>query len=160
MLLMVIVEVVLVLGQPTSPTKNMILIETIKIGGFRHLSTSAQHQPYRYWRVRLLKLTLLTIINLVLHTVTVKVVWVLWPLTFPPINIIFGLMVVILCCQEVGIIKKLFIKKYRLSNPLSQRQSDSLVLLVMLDVVLVLGKPTPHPRNVILKEAGRYWNHG
>ena len=48
MLLMVIVEVVLFLGQPTSPTKNMILIETIKIGGFRHLSMSAQHQPYRY----------------------------------------------------------------------------------------------------------------
>ena len=48
MALLAMAEVVLVLGPPTYNPKKTILIETVKIGGFRHINTSAHHPTCIY----------------------------------------------------------------------------------------------------------------
>ena len=97
MLLLVMVEVVFLLGQPTSTPQNMILAETGMMGCFRNLSVSTQHPPCRYLGVGIIQLVLLMVLCLVLLLDMVKVVWFLGPPTLPPQKLIVGLVVTILC---------------------------------------------------------------
>ena len=52
MVLLVMLEVVLVIGQPTYPSKNIICVEAGIMRGFRHLSMSAQHPPKALFSIR------------------------------------------------------------------------------------------------------------
>ena len=76
------------------------------MGGFIHLSMSAHHTPWRYLGIGVIKKSLQMILHLLLQMLMVKVVWVLGPLTLPPINMTVGLMVELLCHLGVGIIQQ------------------------------------------------------
>ena len=77
MVLVVTVEVMLLLGKPNSPTKNMILEETGMIGVLINIIVGAHHKPWRYLGVGIIHIMIQEIINFVLLLVVVKVVWVL-----------------------------------------------------------------------------------
>ena len=84
-----------------------------------------------------------------------KVVWVLWPLTFAPVKIIFVLVVVILYLLRVGIINQWFVKiNTGFLIHYFRGGMIILVLLVMVEVGLVLGPPTSTPRKLVLAETG------
>ena len=93
-----------VLGTPTSPPRKLIFAQTGMMGGFVHISTIAQHLPWRHRSVEAILLTILVIFNLVLQLVVVKVVWVLGPPTSHLIKMIIGLAVEMFCHLRVGII--------------------------------------------------------
>ena len=101
MLLLVILEVVLFLGQPTSTPKYIILEETGMIGIFRNLSVSPHHPPWCYLGVGIINFALLMFFCLVLLLEMVKVAWFLGPPTLTPKKLIVGFMVTILCYQGV-----------------------------------------------------------
>ena len=87
------VMVVLVLGQPTSPPKRIIMEDTGIVGGFRYLIVRAHHKPWRYLGVGIMQLFLWVVIKFVFLLEMVKVVWVLGPPTLIPRNLIVVLMV-------------------------------------------------------------------
>ena len=60
--------------------------------------------PWCNHSLDIIKLIILVIIHLLLHMVMVNVVWFIEPSAFPPIKIIFGLMVDIMWHEVVGII--------------------------------------------------------
>ena len=68
---MVMVEVLLVLGQPTYPPQNIILAEAGRMGIFRNLSVSTQNPPWRYFGVWIVPLVILIVLCLVLMMDTV-----------------------------------------------------------------------------------------
>ena len=93
---------------------------------------------------------ILVVLNLVLMTVMVEVVWVLAPPNFNPRKLIVGLMVEILCHIRVGIIHPRVIETN--TGPLLHYicvGSTILVLLMMVEVVLVIRKNTFTPINYI-----------
>ena len=65
------------------------------------ISVITQHSPRIYLSVGIIKLVMIVVLTYVLHLVTVKVVWVLGPPTFPPIKLVVGFMVLILCHRGV-----------------------------------------------------------
>ena len=95
------------------------------------------------------------IIYLVLKLMMVKVVWVLGPLNFPPVNISVSLVVVIFCRPRVGIIHKHFIKRNTgsLTHYLRSGMKTFLLLLV-LKLLLVIVPPTYPNRNNIVVDSG------
>ena len=90
--MLVLVDIVLVLGQPTSPPNMISLVETGMTGGVRNIITRAKNPPSCYLGVGVIHIMLLVIINLVLKLVMVKLVWDLGPPTLPPIKMIVGLL--------------------------------------------------------------------
>ena len=150
MVLMVMVEVVLILVQPTSSSKMIILVETYMMWSLVHISVSAKHTPWCNNLVGFIQIILQAILHLVLQTVMIKLVWALVPLIFTPIKMIFGLVVVILCHIGLRIIHKWCIqtKKGNIIHDI-RRVSTILVFLAMVEVVLVLVSPTPPTWKVI-----------
>ena len=159
--LLVMIEVVLILGTTISPPKKLILAHTGIIGGFIHLIIIVQHPPWCHNSEMTIQLVLLVVINLVFQMMMVKVVWLLEPPTFSTKNMIFVLMVVILYHILLGIIQPraiptetgpiiYYIKKGRIN----------LALLVMVEVVLVLRKPTSTPIRVNLVRDRNDWFFG
>ena len=140
MMLLVIVEFVLVLGPPKSHPKYNILSERGIMGGFRHLMVSVQHHSRCYLVVVIIHIMLHVIIHLVLHLVLVKVMWFLIPLTFPPMKMIFLLMVVIFCHLGVRIVQKWLIQT-KTSYLIHYLRGIMMILLflALVEVVLVLG---------------------
>ena len=100
MLLLDMVEVVLVLGKPTSNPRNIFLAETGMVGIFRNLSVSTQRPPWSYLRVGMIQLVLLMVLCLVFLLYTVKVVWILGTPTLPTKKFIVGLMLKICVIKE------------------------------------------------------------
>ena len=102
MLLLVMVEVVLVIGIPTYPHKNIVLDEAGTMWCLFNISLSAHNPPRRYLGVGIVQLVLMIVLCLVLLMGMLKVVWVLVSTTLTPRKLMVVLMVVILCCQGVG----------------------------------------------------------
>ena len=102
MMLLLTVEIVLVLVQPTSIPIMFIFPEKCIMKGFTHFRMISQHTPWRYLGVDITKLVLLMVLFLMLFLELLKVVWVLVPPNIPPISSIVSLVVVILCHLGVG----------------------------------------------------------
>ena len=153
--MMFMVEVKLFLGPPTSTSKNRILEEIGIMGGFRHLILSAQRLIWRYLGVGIIQLVILMVICLVLLLETVNVVWVLGQPNLPPQKLIAVLMVAILFCQGVGNINPRVIHN-NIVTIINQLLVGSIiiVLMEMVEVVLVLGKPNSTPQKRILSDTG------
>ena len=94
-MLIVTVHVVLVIGTPTSTSRKLILFQTGMRWGLGHLRVITHCPPYSHDLLGVIHILLQFILHLLLHMMMVTVVWVLGPPTFPPINIIIDLMVVI-----------------------------------------------------------------
>ena len=105
--------------------------------------------PMAFLRVGIIKIIIWTIIHLVLYLVMLKVVWVLWPLTFVPVKIIVVLVVVIFYLLRVGVINQLLIKRKK--GFLIQYFRGGMIILVFMvtvEVGLVPGPLTYTPRNI------------
>ena len=72
--------------------------------GFRNNITSAKNPSLSYFGLWITQLMLLIVLFLVLLLDMLKVVWLLGPHTLTTLKLIVVLMVVIFCCQGVGII--------------------------------------------------------
>ena len=97
MMIMVMLEVVLLQGKPTSTLKKKKIAKTRIVGGFLHIMVSAQHPPCQYLGLGVTHIIIQVILNLVLvfMMVMVKVVWFLVPPTLPPKTFILSFMVVV-----------------------------------------------------------------
>ena len=147
MVLPVMMEVVLVLVLPTSAPKNIFLGETGMMGGFIHLMVRIQHPQQSYLVVGIIQMMLQVILHQMLQIVVVKVVWVLVPLNFPPINIIVGLVVVILCRLRLGISQQWFIQTS--TSYLIHYLGDGMIFLLLLMMVEVVCQNPSCVRRII-----------
>ena len=153
-----VVRVGLVLGQTTYPTRKLISLYTVIMGGFGHLGVIVQRPPWFHIVVGIIQLVILVVIHKFLLLVMVKVVCFLVPSTFPPRNMIVGLMVVILCHLRVLIINPRAIPKNKL--PLISYLLVGMInlsLLVMVVLVSVLVQPTSTPIRFILSHTAIMW---
>ena len=98
------VEVVIFLGPITYPPINLISVHTGMMEDFGHSSVISQHPPCNHCRLGFIQLIIMLVLHLVFHMLMIKVVWFIGPPTFPPINFIVGLVVLIFCCVRVVII--------------------------------------------------------
>ena len=89
------VEVMLVLGKPTYPPQNNILVEIGFMVGFRHITVSEKYTPWINHSMRIIQLLIRVVLTLVLVMEMLKVVWVIGPKTLTPRKFIVVLMVVI-----------------------------------------------------------------
>ena len=101
LVLLVMVEVVWVLGPPTSPFRRLILAQTHVIEDFGHLDVIPQNTPSHHIILGIRELAFLMVLCLVLLMVILELVRVLGSYTSPPIKLIFGLMVAISRCLRV-----------------------------------------------------------
>ena len=60
------------------------------MGDFVHIGVISQHPPMHHLGVGMTKLLLLVVIHLLLLLVMVEVVWVLGPITSPPVKLMLG----------------------------------------------------------------------
>ena len=109
MVLLVMVGVVFILVKPNYPPQKCFFSETGVMLVLVNLSVSTNHPPRIHHLVGVIWIIIMVILHLMLQLVTVKVVWVLGPLTFTPIKMIVSLVVAILCRLGLGIIQKQFI---------------------------------------------------
>ena len=102
---LVMVEVVLVLGPPTSTPIKLVLADTCMMWGLGHIIVISQDPPYRHHLVSMTHLMLLVVLHLVLQMVMIKVVRITGASILPLKKWIVGLIVVVLCHLWVGIIQ-------------------------------------------------------
>ena len=128
------------------------------MGGFIHISVIVHHPLRCHNSVWIIQLVLILVLHLVFHMVMLKMVWVLGPPKCSPKNMIFGLMVVVLCHIWVGIIQPWSITT----------NTDTIIyyiikgrinfsLLVMVEVVFVEKQHTSTPLRVNLFRDRNYW---
>ena len=125
------------------------------MGNLVHIRLIVQHPQWRHHPVNNIQLVLCVFLSLMLVMVVVKVVWDLVPLTLPPIKLVFGLMVYILCDIRVGNIHP-WVFHTNEGHIIHHILLGSIIviLLVMVEVILVLGQPTYTNKNMILAETG------
>ena len=95
------------------------------MGGFRNLRAISQNHACSYLRVRIIKIMLQVILNLVLVMVMVMVVWVIGTLIFSTIKIVLSWWWQFCVILDYELFINGSLKKYRFSNPLSQRWTDN-----------------------------------
>ena len=76
LLLLVMVEVVFILGPPTSPTRNFIFSHVGMLGVLVHIRIIAHHPPLFNHSVEIIQLVMLVVLNLVFMLVMVEAVLV------------------------------------------------------------------------------------
>ena len=80
----------------------MILEKIGTMGDLVYLRVIVKHLNCCHHPVSNIQLMIWVVLNLMLVLVMLKVVWDIGPPTLPPIKLIFGLVVVILCDIRVG----------------------------------------------------------
>ena len=125
----------------------MVFENTVITGDIIHIRVIVQQPQWCHRPVRNIKLVICVVLRLMLVLVVVNVVWDLGPPTLPPRKFIVGLMVSVLCDIIVGNIHLRVIHTKK-GNILHHIFVGGIIvlLLVMIEVVLVLGKPTSTPK--------------
>ena len=124
-------------------------------GGLVHLRVIVHQPQWRHYLVRNIQLVLWVVLHFMLVLVMVKVVWDLGTPTLPTRKLIVGLVVAIFFYLRVGNIHPWFI--HTKNVPILHHILWGIIILlmmVMVEVLLVLGKPTSTPKNIILAETG------
>ena len=96
-MLLVMVEVVLVLIQTTSPNRKITLAETGMMGFSVNLRVLEHHPMWNNILLWVINVVLLMVLHLFSVMEMVNMVWFLGPPTFTSRKLIVGLMVVIFC---------------------------------------------------------------
>ena len=151
--LLVMVYVLLILWQLTSPPRNLIFVDKCTMGCLGHIRVIAYNTLWHNHGLGNIHLIILVVINLVLQMKMANLVWVLGPPTFPPIKMIIGLMVAILC-HIILVIIHTWVIQMKTGTIIHHIGvwSINLELLVMVEVVLVIGPHNSTPIKLILPE--------